>query len=70
MGKLKSITPLYPETGFWVSVGSIFDISGDYFSANISKSGKEADYKALKFDAKKIGDDMKKIVKKELLELL
>jgi hypothetical protein len=49
---------LLPKNNFWVGLGSILNIAGSYFDYNYSKSGYEADLKALMSDWENIGEDI------------
>lgn len=55
---------LFPRTDFFTGFGSIFSITGGYYSSNYSKSSEEIDAKALENDWGVIGQDMKKAMKK------
>ncbi len=52
---------LFPRTNFLVGMGSVFNISGNYFRFNYSKSSEEADLKALESDWGVIGEDIKEV---------
>jgi len=49
---------LFPRTSMLMGIGSIFNISGNYFEFDYSKSEKEADIKAIENDWGVIGNDI------------
>ncbi|AZI68266.1 hypothetical protein EIB71_02410 [Kaistella daneshvariae] len=51
-------TILFPRKNFLVGMGSILNIRGQYFDYSLSKSGREADGRALKSDWEMIGKDI------------
>jgi hypothetical protein len=51
---------LLPAVSFITGMGSIFNVSGNYYSFNASKSGAEADCRALRSDWQMIGQDLEK----------
>ncbi|MBA3986470.1 MAG: hypothetical protein H0X63_07870 [Flavobacteriales bacterium] len=51
---------LLPKNNFWVGMGSILNLAGNYFEYNYSKSDNEADLKALTSDWNNVGEDIKK----------
>ena len=55
---------LVPKTSFLVGLGSIFNISGNYFDFNTSESGAEADSKAIESDWAMIGQDINNVLDK------
>jgi hypothetical protein len=55
--KNNKTTFLLPSVNFLTGMGSIFNISGNYYRFNTSNSGAEADCKALNSDWKNIGQD-------------
>lgn len=55
---------LIPERSFFTGFSSVFSIAGETTDFNRSKSGEEADYKAIKSDWEMIGQDFKKAIKK------
>lgn len=57
---------LYPNNGFFVGIGSILDLSANYFRPNFSSSSEKADYYALKHDFKVIGKDFHNVISKEV----
>lgn len=59
---------LFPKRNFWTGFSSILSIFGEEKKFNTSKSGKEADFKALKSDWEMIGDDIRKSMSKIILE--
>lgn len=62
--KIKKSSTVLPSNSFWVGVGSIFNISGKYFDYNTSKTGREADVKALRRDWEMVGEDIKEAERK------
>lgn len=62
---------LFHRPSFIDGIGSIFNLAGNYFEFNYSKSSEEADRKAIESDWNMIGNDIEKAtkeLKKELLE--
>ena len=53
---------LFSEPGFVEGMAHVFDVGGTFTSYNVSKSDKEADYKALKSDWGIVGQDIQKAV--------
>ena len=51
---------LLPKNNFWVGMGSVLNLAGNYFEYNSSKSDSVADFKALTSDWNNIGKDIKK----------
>lgn len=51
---------LLPMNNFWVGMGSILNLAGNYFEYNYSKSDNEADLKALTSDWENVGEDIRK----------
>jgi hypothetical protein len=51
---------LFAKNGFWVGVGSAFDLWGDYFPYNRSRNGNEADARAIASDWRVVGKDIRK----------
>lgn len=49
---------LFPTPSFLIGAGSIFNIAGNYFDFNNSKSDKEADAQAISSDWSLIGSDL------------
>lgn len=49
---------LFPKRNFWSGFSSVFSVFGNQNKFNTSKSGQEADYKALKSDWGMIGKDI------------
>ena len=43
-------------------MGSVFDLTGNYYSFNTSKTPEQADFKAIESDWGVVGDDIKKSV--------
>ncbi|MFD2037017.1 hypothetical protein ACFSKL_19590 [Belliella marina] len=50
---------LLPKNNFLVGMGSVLNIVGSYFDNNYSKSGNEADLKAMVSDWQNVGDDFR-----------
>jgi len=59
---------LFPKRSFWTGVSSILSIFGEEKKFNTSKSGKEADFKALNSDWEMIGQDLRKSMSKIILQ--
>lgn len=53
---------LFPNTGFWVGVGSIIDLFASYFQFNESSSEKRADMTAIESDFGVVGEDIRKVL--------
>lgn len=53
---------LFSQGSFSIGVGSIFNIPGNYYLFNYSKSDKEADTKAIKSDWGMIKQDFEDVV--------
>lgn len=49
---------LYANSNFVIGMGSIFNIAGKYFDFNYSKSGIEADNKAIRRDWEIVGREL------------
>lgn len=49
---------LLPRNNFVVGMGSVLNIAGKYFDYNYSRTGLEADYKALYSDWANVGKDI------------
>ena len=49
---------LFSKPSFLVGAGCIFNIAGNYFDYNISRTGLQADLKALKSDWSVVGQDI------------
>jgi len=49
---------LYANSNFLIGLGSTFNIPGNYFDYNYSKSGKEADWKAIGRDWDIVGHNL------------
>ncbi len=63
---------LFPRTNMLIGAGSIFNLAGNYFEFNTSKTEQEADFKALENDWGVIGMDLCAVMNenpKETLEL-
>lgn len=50
---------LFPKRSFWTGVSSVFSVFGDSNQFNTSKSGEEADLKALMSDWEMVGEDIR-----------
>lgn len=59
---------LFPKRSFLSGFSSILSIFGEEKKFNTSKSGKEADFKALKSDWEMIGQDLRDSMSKIILE--
>ncbi|MEP2689171.1 hypothetical protein [Maribacter dokdonensis] len=57
---------LFPRRSFWTGFSSVLSIFGETNKFNTSKSGEEADYKALKSDWEMIGQDIRKVMSDEI----
>lgn len=55
---------LLPKRDFWTGFSSVLDIFGTKKKFNTSKSGAEADYKAIRNDWEMIGQDIKNSLSK------
>jgi hypothetical protein len=53
---------LFARSGFFVAMGSIFNIAGKYFEYNYSDTAKEADDRAIESDWGAIGNDLETTV--------
>ena len=49
---------LFPERDFWSGISSVFDVFAQRKKFNLSKSGQEADTKALRNDWEMVGQDI------------
>ena len=58
MKKRHYTTSLFPVPGLLYALGSIFNIPGNYYKYNVSKSEKEADIRALNNDWSIIFQDL------------
>ncbi|MDO6738311.1 hypothetical protein [Wenyingzhuangia sp. 2_MG-2023] len=71
--KISKTDFLLPKNNFLVGFGSVLNIAGSYFEYNSSKTGNEADLKALFSDWLNVGEDLnvskKKFEKKYKKEL-
>lgn len=56
--KYKQSSRLFASSNFVIGIGSIFNITGNYFEFNYSKTGFEADNKAIKRDWEIIGQEL------------
>jgi hypothetical protein len=48
----------FPTPSFWIGFGSIFNLTGDYFSFTISKVEQQSDINAIKSDWEAVGKDL------------
>ncbi|MBK5214965.1 MAG: hypothetical protein JJE55_15060 [Flavobacteriaceae bacterium] len=55
---------LFPKRNFWTGFSSILDIFGADKKFNTSKSGREADTKAIQNDWEMIGQDFRDVLSK------
>ncbi|MEZ5006960.1 MAG: hypothetical protein R2753_02280 [Chitinophagales bacterium] len=69
MKKLYHTDYLFSKSSFLDGLGSIFNISGNYYNFNYSKTEEEADSKAIKNDWGVVGDDIREAQNKLRLEL-
>jgi hypothetical protein len=53
---------LLPVANFLTGMGSIFNFAGNYYSFNTSKTGSEADRKAISSDWRMVGKDFKNVL--------
>lgn len=49
----------FPKNNFWVGIGSVLNLAGNYFEYNYSSPENEADRKSLKSDWDNVGEDIK-----------
>ena len=56
---------LLPKNNLLVGMGSVFNVAGNYFDYNYSKTGKQSDFTAIMSDWKNIGDDIRKSIENE-----
>ena len=54
----KGIFRLYHRPSFWEGVARLFDFTGKLNKYNISESGDEADYRAIRSDWQHVGQDL------------
>ena len=50
---------LFSNPNFWVGMGSVLNVAGDYFAYNSSKSGLTADFRAIEADWGVVGKDLR-----------
>jgi len=55
---------LFPRSSFLLGVGSVMNISGNYFGFNYSESTIDADSKAIESDWGMVGKDVELAIKK------
>lgn len=55
---------LLPKNDFFVGMGTVLNVAGDYFDYNYSENGHNADSKAIKSDWFNVGSDIKIALKK------
>jgi hypothetical protein len=48
----------FPRINFWIGVGSVANIGGNYFESNYAQTYEEADSKAIENDWGMIGQDI------------
>lgn len=53
---------LFPKRNFWTGFASVLNIFGDPHMFNTSKSGEEADYKAIQSDWEMVGNDFNDVL--------
>jgi hypothetical protein len=56
---------LFPKSSFLTGAGSIFNVKGNYYLFNFSKSDEEADSKALESDWGALKQDFDLVVERE-----
>jgi hypothetical protein len=56
---------LFGNNNFLIGMGSAFSLFGDYFSYNTSKSGQEADKKAMENDWGVVGQDIQEAISEQ-----
>ncbi len=56
---------LFPKRSFWTGFSSVFNVFGDSDKFNTSKSGEEADLKALMSDWEMVGEDIRTSISEE-----
>lgn len=59
---------LFPKRNFFTGLCSVFSLSGETAEFNTSNSGEEADLKALRSDWEMIGQDFRRVLKKDLVK--
>lgn len=57
---------MFPRTRFLTGMGSVLNISGNYFNFNYSSNEQEADAVAIASDWGMIGQDLKSVLDSEL----
>lgn len=60
---------LFPKSSFFVGMGSAFNVFGNYYKFNTSKTPLEADFKAIESDWGVVGQDIEKAIKSVKKEL-
>lgn len=60
---------MFPSTRFLTGMGSVLNISGNYFDFNYSRDEQEADAAAIASDWGMIGQDLKSVLDSELRQL-
>ena len=53
---------ILPKNNFWIGLGSIFNIFGNYFTKRPKKDGLQADIKAIASDWRAVGNDIRKVI--------
>ena len=65
MGEIERYqTNLLPQASFFKGLGSVLNVSGNYYKFDYSKNGAEADKKAIESDWNIVGQDIKLAMKK------
>jgi hypothetical protein len=59
---------LFPKTSFFIGAGSAFNLPGNFYEFNHSKSGLAADHKAIDCDWIVVGNDFSFSIEKQLGE--
>lgn len=57
---------LFSTPSFIEGVGRLLDFGSTLNNYNYSKSGKEADYKAISSDWRAVGNDMREVMEREI----
>lgn len=56
---------LFPDPSFIGGMGTVLDIGGNFFPFNASRTGDEADAKAIKSDWQIVGKDIESVMANE-----
>lgn len=59
---------LFSKTSFFIGASSAFNLPGNFYDFNYSKTGLAADHSAIQCDWKLVGDDFSSAVEKCLKE--